>query len=252
MTRVQSRVGHLSICIDRRQDGSRGVGGSCVRIPGEHVTASVSLLFASGCGGDDTAAPSQVLSDAGAPGNDGASEAAVALTDASTADTSPPDAGADAKADAQLAFDTFAVGDQGAIVTSGTIQGVTSHGIRIVEGSGGFFCGGTGLMGQPSIELNVATTAVSLTPGTYPITNGTGATMRSEATFQMLDNQCQSLASHAAQSGSITITSMDATSVKGTYDISFAGLARGGHAIGGFIAPICNAASWGPKANCQP
>lgn len=218
------------------------------------LSLTASLLIA--CGGDDAVTASPVVSDAGAP--DGASDPGDALGDAlgdaSTGDALQPDAAADAKADVgdQMAFDTFSVGDQGAVVTTGMIQGVASTGIRIAQGAGGYFCGGTGVAGHPSIELTVATTAASLTPGTYPITNGAGTTTRSEATFQLVDKQCQSLASHAAQSGSITITSMDATSVTGKYDITFAGFVPSGRAVGGFVAPICNVALWGPKANCQP
>ena len=117
---------------------------------------------------------------------------------------------------------------------------MTTNSIRIVLGAGGWFCGGTGIAGVSSVELNLATTA----PGTYPITTG------NEAVFQRFDPQCGALGSHQVQSGSITITSVDANHVKGMFDVVFGGFARG-RAVGGFVAPICKA-KFGLHANCAP
>ncbi len=72
----------------------------------------------------------------------------------------------------------------------------------------------------------------AVTPGTYPL----GPHSQAQSGFVVQDSQCHDVVNVSASSGSVTLTSADASSLVGTFDLTFPG---GDHVTGSFTAPVC-------------
>jgi hypothetical protein len=90
------------------------------------------------------------------------------------------------------------------------------------------------------LTLSVFEYVGSLGPGTYGI--GSSSSELGEATFSATDTNCNPTAASAgvglATSGTITLSSVSATEIAGSFDLTFSG---GDHLTGTFSAPVCNA-----------
>ncbi len=97
------------------------------------------------------------------------------------------------------------------------------------------------LMGEhiefSNIELLLLDVAseTTIAPGKYTIVPGTN-NMAASAIFESFDKTCTRTAGPVATSGTVTISSVDATAVKGSYDVTFG---KGGTLSGTFDTSVC-------------
>jgi hypothetical protein len=72
------------------------------------------------------------------------------------------------------------------------------------------------------LGLVVATSTGTIAPGTYQVAPTISvATPGASVTFEVTDGTCGVKLNALAQSGTVTLTSLDATGVSGSYDVSF-------------------------------
>ena len=78
----------------------------------------------------------------------------------------------------------------------------------------------------------------AVTPGTYSIiaTTPTATTINTLLVFDAVDDQCKTTSHHVARSGTITLTTIGASAVAGSFDVT---LDTGEKLTGSFDAPIC-------------
>ena len=89
-----------------------------------------------------------------------------------------------------------------------------------------------------TVLLMVVGSPEAVTPGTYSIiaTTPTATTINTLLVFEAVDGQCKQTSMHAARSGTITLSTISATAVEGSFDVS---LDTGETLSGTFDAPIC-------------
>jgi hypothetical protein len=171
-------------------------------------------------------------------------------------------------------------GGGGAATVTGTVAGAqvpTTDAIAIVaplvETFGGFTQEGVTVaitnlspacsFAQPGGDSNPPNSTILLmevgspqavTPGTYSIiaTTPTATTINALLVFEAVDGQCKQTSLHAARSGTITFSTISATAVVGSFDVTFN---TGENLTGSFDAPICvvnTNVDAGPAPACGP
>jgi hypothetical protein len=86
--------------------------------------------------------------------------------------------------------------------------------------------------------LDVAS-ETTIAPGKYTIVSGTNNTpkaMEASGIFESFDKTCTRTAGPIATSGTVTVSSVDGTAVKGSYDVTFG---KGGTLSGTFETSVC-------------
>jgi hypothetical protein len=80
------------------------------------------------------------------------------------------------------------------------------------------------------------TGVTTVSPGTFPVSSP-GNSPNAVVTFEIDDPTCKPLTMGAASSGSVTLTAITATTLTGTFDVTFP---DGEHVSGTFEAPVCD------------
>jgi hypothetical protein len=84
--------------------------------------------------------------------------------------------------------------------------------------------------------VGVVNTSGAVTTGTYPITTSENVTEGAEAALLTTTATCQEGADESATTGSVTLSAIDATSVSGSYDVTFG---TSGSFTGSFDVALC-------------
>jgi hypothetical protein len=89
-----------------------------------------------------------------------------------------------------------------------------------------------------TVLLMVVGSPEAVTPGTYSIiaTTPTATTINTLLVFDAVEDQCKRTSHHVARSGAITFSTISATAVAGSFDVT---LDTGENLTGSFDAPIC-------------
>lgn len=176
--------------------------------------------------------------------------------DAATGDASPPadDGGVDAAEEEP--FDASAlpltVAAQMFVAESGTIGGAASSGYQVVLADFAPVCIRGDKSGATRLSLDLASTT-GITAGTYsitPVPEPANAKTRVSAVYVVNNYQCLPLEGHyhVADSGTVTVTSVSATTIAGTYDLDFG---ENGRMRGSFRSDACDLAKAPSRSACE-
>lgn len=210
---------------------------------GRHLLLTVSIAICLGCGGTS-----------GTSGTSGA-QSNSSNNNNSSNNSGDGGAGASSSVSGTVGDQTFtSEGSIGAILSPTTCEGVSVAGIDVVVTDGALTCASAAescvqRANSRTVSFMIANVvrngqAQAVQPGTYHITTslslsnllGGGQATLVSALLGKADSKCQTTAS-SANSGTITIQSVGADSIKGTVnDIQFA---DGSKISGSFTAPSC-------------
>jgi hypothetical protein len=140
--------------------------------------------------------------------------------------------------------------DANARVQTATMAGATITSADILIGSVGSLCALAQRHANPPgyrfLELVVGGPGTQIAPGTYALYGGNEA-MFGSALFGSEDARCAATLSEIGLSGTITISDASASSVSGSFDVTFhatssTGMVGGSadHVTGSFNASVCN------------
>jgi hypothetical protein len=110
------------------------------------------------------------------------------------------------------------------------------------------YASGTDRAGATTLLMYLDTTTSTITPGTYTVVTIGG--VRTRARFFDYDNQCASTVAPSrewATAGTVTITSMTASTFVGSYTLDFGP----DHVSGTFASTVCSAPG-APAVSCMP
>jgi hypothetical protein len=142
----------------------------------------------------------------------------------------------------------LAVTDEVAFVGTGMENGVTQAyaGVFItnVAGTCGILQRGANPPSLQMLQIAVGAPGSTVTAGSYAL--GSSTTSTASALFQAEDATCTPTTNEQASSGTITLSSVDGSTVKGSFDLTFA---NGDHLTGSFSAPVCDASLAGSSDN---
>ncbi len=144
--------------------------------------------------------------------------------------------GASAPVNGTVAGQSFSTGDAIGLVGAITTGGSSANEADVVVSTWSGVCSSLMRNTSPASAalLVIAVASASpVTPGTYDIT--TSGPVRVEYAAQ--DASCNTTVMEAAQGGTVTYETIDASSIVGSVDATFSG---GGHVAGTFSAPLCN------------
>lgn len=176
--------------------------------------------------------------------------------DAATGDASLPadDGGVDAAEEEP--FDAsalpLAVAGQMFVAQRGTIGDVATSGVQVVLADFAPLCIRGDKSGATRLSLDLASTT-GITAGTYsitPVPEPANAKTRVSAVYEVNNYQCLPLEGHyhVAESGTVTVTSVSATTLAGTYDLDFG---ENGRMRGSFRSDACDLTNAPSKAACE-
>jgi len=97
-----------------------------------------------------------------------------------------------------------------------------------------------GLTAPPStqlLEIELIADGIATAPGSGTYTLGTTEDVLLIATYAASDANCNAAVTEEASAGSVTMDTANATTVTGTFDLTFP---NGDHLTGQFDAPVCN------------
>jgi prepilin-type processing-associated H-X9-DG protein len=145
-------------------------------------------------------------------------------------------------AQSALAFSgNVATQDNNGVVTS--VRGFT-----IIIADKENTCSAVHLQGSTMLSLDMQG---DMTVGSYPVIDPlqrAASSGEAEGDFTTADSKCASPIAEPSKKGTLTITSVDASHVTGTFDVTFAD----GHVTGSFDASICAPMTTKPVNGCTP